>query len=712
MTHLGAALLFTIVTVIPAYAQTSFPMVNHCTPVAMRRGSTAEITVEGQQSFAGTTGWLTDHPGFTAAIVPQSPGKAGSKVTSVTLKVTASKDVPLGPHEFRVVTGRGLSSIGQLLIVDDPIIQESGNNNTPAGANPLPVPGVACGRIEVAEDVDVYRFHGVAGTSYVFEVWGARLQDKIHDLQKHLDPLLTVLDSAGRELAGNDDYFFADPYLAWTAPTTEDYFVQVRDAKYDGDARWAYALCVTDKPYAAHVFPFAGRPGQAIEVEPIGTAAKAAPKVTVQLPSSPGLHRLSLPTPAGSTNPIAFFVSPLPQIVTRRAGSGSDRRSSENQTPAANAPGSPAQTLLVPCGVSGRMDKPRDLDYFRFHGEKGKAIRFEVHARRFGTPLQSRLDSVLEVLSLKGQLLAANDDGPDIGKDSLLTFAPPAHGDYLLRIRDLNSKGGPGYVYYFEADYARPDFDLCCDPDMAMIAPGARTAWYVHVNRTNGFTQPVMVAVHGLPAGVSASPLTIPPAMTQGIVVISAAKDATIGSAANVRVVGTAVVARQGPERPEVTLIRDATPNEEIYLPGGGRGRFDVTMQSVAVTEPGDIINVSVTPSVVQLKPGGEVKLEVAVERRKDYDKDVTLDVSLRHLGQTFGSPLPPGVTMLDDKSKTRLSRGESKGYIVLKVATDAAPIDNVPIAVTAYVSVDFVVKMGYASAPLPLTVSASGLHR
>src|SRR5439155_20730078 len=139
-------------------------------------------------------------------VVP-TPSKLGTRVGAVKLKVTVAKDVPLGPHEFRVVTRSGLSSVGQLLVVDDSVVTESGNNNTPTGANPLPVPGVACGRIEAAEDVDTYRFHADAGKTYTFEVWGARLQDKIHDLQKHLDPLLTVLDPAGRELAANDDYF-------------------------------------------------------------------------------------------------------------------------------------------------------------------------------------------------------------------------------------------------------------------------------------------------------------------------------------------------------------------------------------------------------------------------------------------------------------------------------------------------------------------------
>src|SRR5947209_13469947 len=107
-----------------APAQTSFPMVTHCTPVAVRRGTTAEITVEGQQSFADPTGWLADTPGLTAEILPPPPPKAGGRVSGVKLKVTASGDVPPGPHEFRVVTKHGLSSVGQMLVVDDPVVQE------------------------------------------------------------------------------------------------------------------------------------------------------------------------------------------------------------------------------------------------------------------------------------------------------------------------------------------------------------------------------------------------------------------------------------------------------------------------------------------------------------------------------------------------------------------------------------------------------------
>ena len=60
-------------------------------------------------------------------------------------------------------------------------------------------------------------------------------------------------------------------------------------------------------------------------------------------------------------------------------------------------------------------------------------------------------------------MLASNDDQSP-AKDSGLVFTPPADGDYVVRVRDLNNKGGDGFVYYLECDFARPDFTLKCDP--------------------------------------------------------------------------------------------------------------------------------------------------------------------------------------------------------------------------------------------------------
>src|SRR5262249_46944969 len=150
-----------------------------------------------------------------------------------------------------------------------------------------PVPCVVCGRLEAIEDVDFFKFHADAGQVLTFEALCARLQDKIHDLQKHADPMLTLYDAQGRELAANDDFYFADPLLTYPVTKSGDYYIQIRDSKYDGDPRWVYALFVTHRPYVSHVYPMAGNPGQVIDVELIGSAKRVQPRVAFRTPSKP-----------------------------------------------------------------------------------------------------------------------------------------------------------------------------------------------------------------------------------------------------------------------------------------------------------------------------------------------------------------------------------------------------------------------------------------
>ena len=681
ITHLFAAAAFAVLTGFAA-AQTSYPMITHTTPVAVRRGATTEVTVEGQMNFAGAYKVLFEGNDVRAEVVPGASANTNTPVRSVKLKVAVEAGATPGVREFRVAAASGVSSVGQLLIVDDPVTAESGDNNTLAKANPVRPPCVVVGRVESAEDVDHFRFRAEAGQTLTFEVHCARLQDKIHDLQKHADPLLSLYDAGGRELAANDDFSFADPLLTYTFAKAGDYVLQTRDAKYDGDPRWVYALTISGRPYVTHLFPAAANPNAAHDVEAVGPARRFAERLTVRAPSTPGLHLLSFDVGGATSNPVPLLVSPLPQILEQEPNDAPDR----------------ATRVTVPCGVNGRIGARRDLDHFAFAATKGKAVRFEVKARRFGTDFRSALDSVLDVMTPAGRVLATNDDA--FGKDAGLVFTPPADGDYLLRVRDLNGKGGDAFVYYVEADWARPDFTLRCDPDKAMIGPGSSTAWYVHVTRLNGFDGPVRVGVKGLPKGVTVSPLTVPPSMTQGLLVLTAAPDAP-RDAANVEVVGTAALPG---ENGVAAAARAVTPNQEIYVPGGGRGRFDVGTQTVAVTELSDILKVDVSPPALTLRPGGEARLDVTVRRRPDYDKGVSLDVLLRHLGGVFGNPLPPGVTLDEGKSKTLLGTGD-KGHIVLKAAPDAAPIDDVPVCVLANVSVNFVVKISYASPAIPLRV-------
>jgi hypothetical protein len=189
--------------------------------------------------------------------------------------------------------------------------------------------------------------------------------------------------------------------------------------------------------------------------------------------------------------------------------------------------------------------------------------------------------------------------------------------------------------------------------------------------------------------------------MTQGAIVVTANSTA-VPAAEFVQLVATGRV--KTPDGKEETLTRSVMPNQEIYSPGGGRAKFDVNLQAVAVTGPSDILKVDVSTTRVVLAPGQEVKIDVTLQRRDGFDKGVSLDVLLQHLGSVFGNPLPPGVTLEAGKSKTLLGGG-SQGHIVLKAAANAEPIEDVPIAVLANVSVNFVVKIPYSSPAILVSV-------
>ncbi|MBM4072434.1 MAG: pre-peptidase [Planctomycetes bacterium] len=672
-----------------ARAQTAYPMISHVSPAAVQRGKTSDVVVHGVMNFHGTYQALFEGAGITAEIVPppvpKKPPATKPVVNEVKLKVTVAADALPGAREFRLASSRGISSIGQIVIVDHPVIVEASVNNTLAQAQGIQLPCVVAGMLEAVEDVDYFKFEAKAGETVTFEVYCARIQDKIHDLQKHAKPMLTLFDGEGRELAANDHFYFADPLLTFTIPRTGPYFIQIRESTYDGDRRWTYALLATNQPHVTHVYPMAGNPGQMLEVEPVGSAKLAQAKMKIEIPKQPGIQRLELNINGQKANPATLIVSPLPQFLEQEPN---------------DEPGQ-ATRVAVPGGINGRIGKARDLDHFIFTAKKGRTIQFELMARRFGTNLNSSLHGVLEVMDGKGKILAANDATHSI-KEADLVFTPATDGDIILRVRDLNSKGGDSSVYFIRADFARADFRIKCDPDKAMIGPGSSTAWYVQVERTNGFAGPVNIEIRGLPRDVTASPLTVPPTMTHGVIVLTAAADAKL-AAVNVDVVGKATV--KLPDGKEEVVEHRATPIQEIYNPGGGRNFFGVNMQTIAVTDPSDILKVQVSKTKISLKPGEAVKIDVTIERRADYNENVSLDVRLQHLGSIFGNPLPPGVTIEEGKSKTLLGKG-STGHIVLKAAATAPPIDNVPICVLAHVSINFVVKVSYSSPPILVSVT------
>jgi len=672
-------------------AQTSYPMLLRIEPVAVTRGQTVEISIAGQENFNGAFGLLCQQPGIRGEVLkvetvepaqPKARPKGRRRATpQLRARLEVSALTALGPREVRVATPQGASSVGLVVVVDDPVVDEADDqaNDRPAAAQKLTFPSVVSGRIGKLEDVDWYAFEASKGQPVAFEVWGNRIENKIHDLQTHFDPLLSIHDAQGRELATADNNHFADPFLTFEAPSSGTYYLQIRDTTYAGNPSWSYALNAVSGPVATSVFPLAVNPGTDSRLEVRGPGYDSSKLITIAVPKglASGPHLISLPGGSGGSLPVTLVVTTQPVVA---------------ETEEAAADGKSGRAITLPAALAGRLSSRGDVDGYHFEARKGSIYTFEVVARRAG----SECDPVLRLLDAKGATVTEADDTRGLGKDARIEWTAPADGTFVIQVSDLHDRGGDAFGYVLLSEAAKPDFSLVCDPDKINVGPGGRVPVFVKVERRQGFVGPVAFGWEGMPAEVSASSLTIGPSAAEGVIVVSASAAAK-HAAALVTLKGTGA----GPDGP---IVRQATPVQEIYLPGGGRGRFAVDTLALAVTDHSDII-VEAVPREIILAPGETAPVDITVTRNPRYDKPVNLAVVLQHLGGIHANPLPRGVTVKEAGSKTLLGATETRGKIILQAAPNAPACDKVPIAVMGHVSINFVVKTAYASAPIFVTV-------
>jgi hypothetical protein len=669
-------------------------MVTCLRPVAVQAGKTSEVEVVAVHNLYGAYEVLVTGAGVAATVdAPKGPTpNPRSQVGSVKVRFAVAADAVPGVRDVRVITPQGASTLGQLVVVRDPVVVEAANNDTLATAQAITLPAAVCGAIEKPEDVDYYKFHVKAGTALTFHVLCQRLQNRIHDLQEHADPILALRNAAGTVLASNDNYFFGDPLLHYRFAAEGDYYLEVRDTRYGGNPNWQYCIEIHDRPFVTNVHPLAVTPGVTTRLSLVGynLPAGAAADVTVPADAAEGERRVVLSVGKETTNAVPLFVSRLPAV---------------SEAAAAHATADKAQSVPVPCGISGRIAAEGEADCYAFEAKAGERFTVRVVAR----DCQSALDSNLRILNAKGERLAENDDSADrfVHADSRIdNWAAPAAGRYVVEVRDLHARGSPEFVYFLEITRSRPHFTLELDSDKTLLAPGTAAPIFARVTRRDGFAGEVQLHVEGLPSGVTAECGRILPDGTDGCIVLHAAADAK-RCAANLRVIGTATHV-EGKEKP-VALRAVARPLQEVYMPGGGRYHYPVEMHTLSIGDPLDLRAVHINPRAVSLKPGESKRIDVTLERAPGFKGNVTLDTVYQHLGSIYGGSMPPGVAIDDKASQTLLTGDQVKGHITLKAAPDAKPVRDQLVPVMAHVSINFVMKFTYCGEPLRITVEKAG---
>ena len=128
------------------------------------------------------------------------------------------------------------------------------------------------------------------------------------------------------------------------------------------------------------------------------------------------LYPIRVQTRDGLTNVLLFSVGAFPHVTEEE--SDNDTRET-------------AQAVEVPVTVNGALDGA-DRDWYRFQGEAGQQLVFEVEARRAG----SAVDPVIRVVDTAGDVIARNDDARGLGVDSRLEITLPHQADYYVEMRD------------------------------------------------------------------------------------------------------------------------------------------------------------------------------------------------------------------------------------------------------------------------------------
>jgi len=174
---------------------------------------------------------------------------------------------------------------------------------------------------------------------------------------------------------------------------------------------------------------------------PVNAAANQVGDSEIEIEVSPSKETtgsvvpFSIIGPAGESKPHQLIVKDdMPIVVEKEPNDGFKL----------------AQPITLPCIVEGSIRQAQDVDVFRFEGNKGDWLVFEVQANRFGSPL----DGILTLYDDAGRVVAGADDSAD-SLDPILCVTLPRSASYFLSLIDAHDQGGSVFVYRLIARSAK-----------------------------------------------------------------------------------------------------------------------------------------------------------------------------------------------------------------------------------------------------------------
>src|SRR5262249_15131361 len=103
-----------------------------------------------------------------------------------------------------------------------------------------------------------------------------------------LDSMIRLLDVSGRELAFSDDESSsgADSRFSYKFANAGDYYLEVRDIRFQGGGGHRYRLRVGDLPLPSAPFPLAAQKGTNVSVQVTGKGVELPAPMAVTVPAN------------------------------------------------------------------------------------------------------------------------------------------------------------------------------------------------------------------------------------------------------------------------------------------------------------------------------------------------------------------------------------------------------------------------------------------
>jgi hypothetical protein len=666
-------------------------------PLGGRAGSETVLEIGGKDLDDVQTLHF-DHPGLQATFIKSNQ-----------FRLSVAPDMPPGTYEVRAVGKYGISAV-QLFEVGRGLVEvaEIEPNDSPDKAQPVPMNAAINGRSDNNGD-DFFRFPAKKGERVIIDCRAFRLNSRLR-------AILTLTAADGKELLRSRPYFGrTDPLLDFVAPADGDYVLRLHDMTFTGGL--PYRLIISNHPQIENAFPAAIAPGARSEHVVLGrnlpgskpaaewavqdrpleqlTLPFTAPKgtdcpVAINHLPSPGLNaRFVQLWPEGlpdALNPATLALTDLPLVAEREP----------NDSPEA------AQPLTLPVAVGGRLDRPGDVDWYRFTAKAGEAITVDLLCERLDLPG----DPFVIVFDAKGKELATFDDhGININslaqfnRDPLGVFRVPADGTYRLFVQDRYHGGGARYAYVLRLAKDEHDFypvvfhETPSDPSCPVVRQGGSAHYELCLNRRD-FGGPVTVEAEELPPGVQCPPVQVSPQSQHANVVFTAAPDAPAWSGA-IRLKAWAMIDDKRVERPvrcaqrrwPIANVSASIEVREICLAVRPTAPYGIRLPEEGLTVPA----------------GGELRLKARIARHWPEFKGKM---------QLNGLNLPPGFAL----ASVEVPPDREEVTVELKVAANVPPAvysivlrgdAQVPFSPDPKAATRPSVRVADPSTPLAVTVTA-----